>query len=222
MSGENGCCYCLVEAGGERTFLCHRGAEYTFDADWLSPYEDEAFARVYVCGLDIEAADGETLVNYLAAHPEREIWFAPGPRLLEIPPKRLRRLISLKPVVHLNRQEALALSSVLSTGADRPAQIEAAARTIQAVTQNAVIVTLGEHGAYGLEQGGKGWFVPGQTVQAVDTIGAGDAHVGAVLAGLALGSSLYAAVAAANQIAAAVVGQKGASLPEDYFGVHPL
>ena len=222
VEGENGCCYCLVEAGGERTFLCHRGVEYTFDPQWLAAYEGSDFARVYVCGLEVEAADGQALVDYLAAHPEREIWFAPGPRLLAIAPERLRQLLDLSPCLHLNEQEALALSGILAAEGQRASDMVAAARQIQAVTDNTVIVTLGERGAWVLERGGAGWYAAGQAVQAVDTIGAGDAHVGAVLAGAAQGLSLRAAAAAANQVAAAVVGQKGASLPEDYFTSHPL
>ena len=31
----NGCCYCLVEPDGERTFLCEHGAEYRFRAEWF-------------------------------------------------------------------------------------------------------------------------------------------------------------------------------------------
>ena len=222
VEGENGCCYCLVEAGGEQTFLCHRGVEYTFDPQWLAAYEGSDFARVYVCGLEVEAANGQALVDYLAAHPEREIWFAPGPRLLDIAPERLRQLLSLSPCLHLNEQEALALSGILAAEGQRASDAAAAARQIQAVTDNTVIVTLGERGAWVLERGGAGWYAAGQAVQAVDTIGAGDAHVGAVLAGAAQGLSLRAAVAAANQVAAAVVGQKGASLPEGYFTSHPL
>lgn len=222
VEGENGCCYCLVEAGGERTFLCHRGVEYTFDPQWLAAYEGSDFARVYVCGLEVEAANGQALVDYLAAHPEREIWFAPGPRLLAIAPERLRQLLSLSPCLHLNEQEALALSGILAAEGQRASDAAAAARQIQAVTDNTVIVTLGERGAWVLERGGAGWYAAGQAVQAVDTIGAGDAHVGAVLAGAAQGLSLRAVVAAANQVAAAVVGQKGASLPEGYFTSHPL
>ena len=34
---ENGCCYCLVEANGERTFLSYHGVEYTFQKDWMLP-----------------------------------------------------------------------------------------------------------------------------------------------------------------------------------------
>lgn len=198
VEGENGCCYCLVEAGGERTFLCHRGVEYTFDPQWLAAYAGSDFARVYVCGLEVEAANGQALVDYLAAHPEREIWFAPGPRLLAIAPERLRQLLSLSPCLHLNEQEALALSGILAAEGQRASDAAAAARQIQAVTDNTVIVTLGERGAWVLERGGAGWYAASQAVQAVDTIGAGDAHVGAVLAGAAQGLSLRAAVAAAN------------------------
>lgn len=219
---ENGCCYCLVEPGGERTFLSYHGAEYTFAPSWLTKYDEQSFARVYVCGLEVEGENGEELVSYLAAHPEREIWFAPGPRVLKIAPQRLRRLLSLLPVVHLNGQEALALSSFLAEDGQRAANVAAAAADIQAVTQKAVIVTLGEQGAYGLEQDGVDWYEAGRAIGAVDAIGAGDAHIGTILAGLASGLPLRAAVAAANQAAAAVVGQKGASLPEDYFQNHPL
>lgn len=34
---ENGCCYCLVERGGERTFMSLHGAEYTFSRTWWNP-----------------------------------------------------------------------------------------------------------------------------------------------------------------------------------------
>ena len=33
---ENGCCFCLVESDGERTFLSHHGAEYRFQKEWFS------------------------------------------------------------------------------------------------------------------------------------------------------------------------------------------
>ena len=53
----NGCCYCLVEAGGERTFLSIHGAEYSFDPAWMARYAAERYAYGYVCGLEIEEKD---------------------------------------------------------------------------------------------------------------------------------------------------------------------
>ena len=53
---ENGCCYCLVEAGGERTFMSYHGVEYTFQKEWMEPYPAEDFGLTYVCGLENRGA----------------------------------------------------------------------------------------------------------------------------------------------------------------------
>jgi sugar/nucleoside kinase (ribokinase family) len=51
--------------------------------------------------------------------------------------------------------------------------------------------------------------------QVVDTIGAGDSHVGTILACLTKGMKLEEAIPYANRVAAAVIQVKGASLPAD-------
>ena len=56
---ENGCCYCLVEKSGERTFLSLHGAEYTFDEAWV---RDRSADWTYVCGLEIEEKNGGDMV----------------------------------------------------------------------------------------------------------------------------------------------------------------
>ena len=48
---ENGCCYCLVEDSGERTFLSHHGAEYRFRRSWFEGVDLSGADGVYVCGL---------------------------------------------------------------------------------------------------------------------------------------------------------------------------
>ena len=40
----NGCCYCLVEASGERTFMSIHGAEYSFNPAWMAPYAANHYA----------------------------------------------------------------------------------------------------------------------------------------------------------------------------------
>ena len=45
---DNGCCYCLVEASGERTFLSVHGAEYTFQKSWMDPYPSKDYELTYV------------------------------------------------------------------------------------------------------------------------------------------------------------------------------
>ena len=88
----NGCCYCLVEAGGERTFLSIHGAEYSFDPAWMARYAAERYAYGYVCGLEIEEKTGGLLADYLKTAPIDRILYAPGPRGAQIAPERTAAL----------------------------------------------------------------------------------------------------------------------------------
>ena len=93
---------------------------------------------------------------------------------------------------------------------------EAAAAALHAVTKNTVIVTLGERGTYCMEQNGTGYLVPSVPAGHVeDTIGAGDSHIGTILACLTKDIPLRDAIAYANRVAGAVVSVKGASLPPE-------
>ncbi len=63
----------------------------------------------------------------------------------------------------------------------------------------------------------RGISVPGVHVSNItDTIGAGDSHIGSIIALLHKGFAPVEAVSAANRVAASVVQQEGALLPEDY------
>lgn len=203
---ENGCCYCLVEASGERTFMSYHGAEYTFKKEWMKPYPAHEYSMVYVCGLEVEEPTGENLVEYLEEHPGPQIFFAPGPRVLKISNRKMERLMRLSPVLHINEQESYAMSGC--------GNVEDAARALHHITGSAVIITLGAHGVYCLEPDKAPYHVPSQPAEVVDTIGAGDAHIGAILSCLHKGMELRQAVAVANRISGAVVGVKGASLTQ--------
>lgn len=89
---ENGCCYCLVEAGGERTFMSYHGVEYTFQKEWMEPYPAEDFGLTYVCGLEIEEPTGINLIEYLEEHPSLELFYAPGARVGNMDPKKTERM----------------------------------------------------------------------------------------------------------------------------------
>lgn len=206
---ENGCCYCLVEATGERTFLSYHGAEYTFQKEWMKDYPASDYSMVYLCGLEVEEPTGINLVEYLEEHPDLPICFAPGPRGVRIRDGKLERIFALSPMLHINELEAEALSGI--------SDIPAAARKLRDITHNTVIITLGEHGTYCLEQNGDAYTVPGVPATVADTIGAGDSHIGAILACLTAGLPLRKAIETANRVSAAVVGVKGASLPKELF-----
>ncbi|RGZ01864.1 PfkB family carbohydrate kinase [Clostridium sp. AM58-1XD] len=210
---ENGCCYCLVEESGERTFLSCHGAEYTFQKAWAEPIRDRFFDMVYVCGLEVEEPTGEELVSWLEERikqfPETELFFAPGPRIMTIPPERFARITALRPILHINENEAF-----LRTGCHT---FEEAARLLSAITKNTVIITLGDRGAYCLMADGSCCHVPAVKTTVKNTIGAGDSHIGAVLAGLSHGMDMRESLAAASHISSAVVNSDSSGLTDDEF-----
>ena len=204
---ENGCCYCMVEENGERTFIVDHGIEYTFYEQYLENIDTFSIDSVYVCGLEIEEVTGWNIIEYLQKHPEYRIYFAPGSRIMEIQQERMEAMLALSPVVHMNEGESLAFTGKSS--------VDQAARAIYEKTQNTVIITLGEKGAYGYD--GKDHYAAPVPARVCDTIGAGDAHMGAVIAAERLGYSLPEALRIANHISAAVVSGKGALLERADF-----
>lgn len=205
---DNGCCYCFVEHNGERTFVSYHGAEYLFQPEWFDLLNPDQIGSVYICGLEIEETTGVHIVDYLEKHPSYQIYFAPGPRIQVISQELLDRIFALSPILHLNETEVTEYTG--------EATVPKAARALYEKTGNTVIVTLGEQGAY-YDTGSETAYVPGVKANQVDTIGAGDSHIGAVMARLSQGASLYDAIADANRAAAAVVETSGALLPDEAF-----
>ena len=204
---ENGCCYCLVERSGERTFLSVHGVEYSFHAEYMDAFAGEHFDYTYICGLEVEEKTGAELVAWLEAHPDiaGTVVYAPGPRGIEVDASRTERILAMHPILHLNEQEAQALAGM----SDSENVILAAARALHAKTQNMVIVTRGADGVLWISADGSVHTAPSVPSTVVDTIGAGDSHCGAVLTGLTLGWSEGDTMRFANQIASEVVAQEG-------------
>ena len=232
---ENGCCYCFVEDGGERTFTALHGAEYLFQPQWFDLLDPSQISQVYICGLEIEEKTGCHIVSFLEQHEDLQIFFAPGPRLHHIDVSLCERIFALHPILHLNEEEALhfydsSTRLVRSDGAvasdsgsqtssdftfDSPALLRSAAFLYEK-TGNTVIITLGARGAC-FYDGTSLTHVPGVPSKVVDTIGAGDSHIGTVMACLQKGSSMKDAIAMANRVSARVVSVSGAGLTKEEF-----
>ena len=182
---ENGCCYCLVERSGERTFLSVHGIEYSFHAEYMDAFAGERFDYTYICGLEVEETTGGELVAWLEAHPDiaGTVVYAPGPRGIEVDTDRTERILGMHPILHLNEQEAQALAGM----SDSEEPVLAAAQALHVKTQNMVIVTCGADGVLWISADGSVHSAPSVPSTVVDTIGAGDSHCGAVLTGLTLG-----------------------------------
>ena len=204
---ENGCCYCLVERSGERTFLSVHGIEYSFHAEYMDAFAGERFDYTYICGLEVEETTGGELVAWLDAHPDiaGTVVYAPGPRGIEVDTDRTEHILGMHPILHLNEQEAQALAG-MSGSEDR---VLAAAQVLHAKTGNMVIVTRGADGVLWISADGSVHSAPSVPSTVVDTIGAGDSHCGAVLTGLTLGWTEEDTMRFANQIASEVVAQEG-------------
>jgi len=211
LEKENGCCYCLIEPDGERTFLSHHGAEYLFSRSWLNNIDYSHTDSVYICGIDIEEPTGTEMVEFVKEHPELSVFFSPGPRIMHIPFDIMESILNCRdkdgkgPFLHLNEAETL--------GFTRMTSVEEGADYLAKITGNSVVVTYGKLGCYCLEKAGMtGSHIPGFPACVVDTVGAGDAHFGALIACLKEGMELEKACRRANKISAGVVGIKGAVL----------
>lgn len=110
-------------------------------------------------------------------------------------------LLALADVITPNEAEAHTL-----TGSDGPP--EAMARALHLRGPKAVVMTLGEAGAYVLDDSG-GRTIPGIKVQPYDTTGAGDAFTGALAIALGRGDGLDAAVRFAHLSGAFCVTRSG-------------
>jgi sugar/nucleoside kinase (ribokinase family) len=207
-SEDNGFCLCMVEKDGERTFVVHHGVEYSFKKEWITKDMKAEYDSVYISGLEIEEKDGVEIIEFIEENPEYQVYFAPGPRLSKIEKDKLERIFARNPIIHLNENEAMELS--------KTSHYEDAAKAISDLTNNVVIITLGSKGAYYYEDG-QGNLVPGNKATVVDTIGAGDSHIGTIMASLKMGFAMQQAVERANKISAAVVGVQGSSLSEEQF-----
>ena len=211
---ENGCCYCFVEKGGERTFISYHGAEYAFQPEWFEALDTSEICGAYLCGLEVEEPTGNVILDFLEQNPGITVYFAPGPRIANLQEEKLRRLYALHPVLHLNEEEVITGAARLTGTA--PTDVQTAASILHRHTGNTVIATLGARGCW-YDTGKNSGLIPGVPAVTVDTIGAGDAHIGAVMAQLQLGIPMEQALTTANRLSAAVVGTKGARLSGQAF-----
>ena len=214
---ENGCCYCFVEKDGERTFVSVHGIEYSFHEPYMENLKGQSFDYTYICGLEAEEETGYELIQWLENHigtgssasegiSAGTLLYAPGPRGVEISPDKNERIFAMNPVLHLNEEEAMALS-----GAKTP---EDAASKLQEKTRNLIVITLGEKGVLWMEKDGSLHRMPSKKAVVKDTIGAGDSHCGALLTGMCMEWSMDKTMSFANAISGKVVSREGASLPD--------
>ena len=202
---DNGACVIMVEPNGERTMLTLPGVERAFDPAWFDGLDPQRYSAAMTSGYELDGPGGEPILNFLEANPQILFYYAPGPCIQNVSPSKVARINALSPIWHLNEMEAQAY-----TAQD---DLLAAGERILAECNNAVVITEGAAGAHLFSAQGHA-LIPSLPVKPVDTIGAGDAHLGALIAARNQGATWEESLNLANRIAAAVCQQKGAQLPD--------
>ncbi|MBK0090046.1 PfkB family carbohydrate kinase [Erwinia sp. S59] len=206
--GDNGWCLALVEPDGERTFLSVSGVENLWDAELLGTLPQPAHRWIYLSGYQLTSKSGDVLIEWLEQQAQTyQLLVDFGPRLADIGERQFARVMALKPLITVNRQEAELLWQ------ERLNQHESFdARQLMTQWQqrfgSPLVVRLDSDGAGYVDADSQGW-IPALATKVVDTIGAGDSHAGGLLAGLASGWSLAESVALGNVVASYVVSQRG-------------
>jgi ribokinase len=119
-------------------------------------------------------------------------------------------LLDLVDILLLNESELGFLTRTELRDTDDHLRLIEVARSLQTSKEKIICVTLGKRGALALIDG-EPLIMPGRTVEAVDTTGAGDCFVGAVAAQLAGQKSIREALAYANSAASICVQRMGAA-----------
>lgn len=201
---DTGLCVAITDASAERSFVSYIGAEGELSAEDLASVPAEAGDFVYVSGYSLlHVGKSQPLVDWVLALPKGvNVVFDPGP-LVDSPDEPLMQaLLPRIDVWTSNSVEALKI-----TGAADIAQ--ALDRLLGYLPQDVLMVVRdGPNGCW-INQGAEHRHVPGFKVEAVDSNGAGDAHAGVYIAGLAQGLDAQEAARRANAAAALAVTRWG-------------
>lgn len=206
----NGACYCLVDKEGNRTFMALHGAEYHIYKNELDKIDMHDTGYIYVCGLEIEETTGNDILSFLEEQKDKKICFAPGARVKYIDEDKMKRMLALQPMMHLNRREAgTLLQNTSLTTKDM-------ALSLNQLTHADVVITDGAKDTVIVEDGIVK-TIPACKAEVIDGNGAGDCHIGSVLAFLAKEYSLSKAVSMANYYASVETTCSGSVIPDAVF-----
>lgn len=204
QEGDNGHCLCLVEKDGKRALVSLSGVERIFKKEWFDKIDPSEYDSVYVSGYEIAGEGGEAIIEFLEEHKEMQVYYAPGPRITKIPLKKHERIFALHPIVHLSEKDALNFTMYQDYWE--------AAEYLYAMTQNTVLITLGEYGCFVYD--GAEEIVPVEKVKVIDSTGDGDSNFGTVIAMRQMGRSMQEAVTIANKVAALRISKKEIAFDE--------
>ncbi|WP_439693457.1 PfkB family carbohydrate kinase [Curtobacterium sp. SP.BCo] len=221
---DSGYCVALVDASTERTFVTSVGAEGRLGPAELARVAFREDDTLFVSGYGLaHPVNARAIADWIGSVPASvRVVFDPSPLVDTLDPQVVAPVAARADVVSTNAREA----RLMSPGS---ADLRQAVAAMAAVAPGTVLVRDGAAGCWvadpSLPEGPV--LVPGFTVEAVDTNGAGDAHGGVLVAALSRGATLLDAVRRANAAAAIAVSRRGpATAPtraetDAFLAAHP-
>ncbi len=208
IDGDNSWCLAFVEPDGERSFVTVTGIENDWTPEILRQIDIQADSLIFLSGYQLVPSADEVIVAWLESLDKNvEIVIDFGPRIGDVPPGIVTRLLALNSIVTLNRDEARFI------GIDDPLEKSAAAWSERHGCT--LIVRRDKEGAFYYRSNvDAGWVEP-YAASVIDTIGAGDSHAGGLLAGLSSNWSLVDAIRLGNAVASFVVERPGGDCAPD-------
>ncbi len=203
VEGESsGVALILVGDDGENLIGVAMGPNARLTPEYIDELPDDVFgpSGVFLASLEvpietviraIERADGAGMTVVLNPAPASSLLGAKG-------------VLSRVDVLTPNQSEALILAGLAS------AEPDAIGDALRSLGVSRVVLTLGSGGCRVFDREGRSIAVPPCRVEAVDTVGAGDAFNGALAAALSEGLAPVEAATRANAAAAIAVTKPGA------------
>lgn len=196
---------CIVAENGVHSFISSYGSCHFMDKAELTSLMDGC-RLLCISGYNLtkrtaEFQEASLLLLRRASALHREIFFDPGPLLGEIEGSVLDEVLANCTVLCLNEEEAQKLSG--------EADAVAAARALIRRTPALVAVKLGAKGCFAIRRGCEGTCYRGFSVKTVDTCGAGDCFLGALMYAYAKGWKRGDALCLANAAGAVKASKLG-------------
>ncbi|TPN78483.1 ribokinase [Mesorhizobium sp. CU2] len=210
---DSGNCVAMISGDAERTFVSWPGAESRLTLDMMKPVQVVPGDWVFTSGYTLSyPGSRDALTGWIEALPVGiPFVFDPTPVIADIPRPILDRVLACTTWLSCNTDEAAAIAG------SGDAQTVAVRLLEDHCPQAAgVVIRAGARGCLVRLADGGIRTVPGFEVEAVDTNGAGDTHIGAFVSGLSRGMRACDAARYANAAAAlSVTRHGGSSAPAD-------
>lgn len=210
---DSGNCVAMISIDAERTFVSWPGAESILSLAMMAPVVAASGDWVFTSGYTLSyPGSRDALTDWIEALPAGiPFVFDPTPIIADISRPILSRVLAGTTWLSCNTTEAAEIAGL--------GDVETLARRLLAdhcPKAEGVVIRAGAKGCFVQLADGSAQTIPGFKVDAIDTNGAGDTHIGAFVSALSRGVPAFEAARYANAAAAlSVTRHGGSSAPTD-------